>query len=118
MSLRWLALLAVVVLPAVAQESTLVRVSDPWRYFKGTNAPSTPPTAWRQMNFEDSAWPTATGAFVIGQLDEENSLLTDMPSRYLSVFFRRKFAVSDLASVKWLLLRIDYDDGFVAYLNG
>ncbi|PYK98337.1 MAG: hypothetical protein DME19_12910 [Verrucomicrobia bacterium] len=118
MMFRWLALLTAVVLPAFGQESTLVRVSDSWRCFKGTNSPSTPAAAWRQMDFDDSGWATATGAFIVNQAYEENSLLTDMPFNYLSVFFRRKFTVSDLASIQWLLLRLDYDDGFVAYLNG
>src|SRR5436309_375673 len=49
---------------------------------------------------------------------DENTLLADMPARYLSVFFRKKFTVTDPQAVKWLTLRIDYDDGFLAYLNG
>ena len=53
-------------LPLAAQEAGLVRVSDSWRYFKGTNAPSAPASAWRQPAFDDSTWGTATGAFVVG----------------------------------------------------
>src|SRR6266566_3369864 len=106
MVFRWLALLALSGLPLAAQEAGLVRVSDSWRYFKGTNAPSAPASAWRQPAFDDSTWGTATGAFIVGQYYEENSLLTDMPAHYLSVFFRRKFALADPATVRWLLLRI------------
>src|SRR5438477_7916674 len=118
MRLPWRAMLAMAVLPAVTQAATLARVSDPWRYFKCTNAPSSPATAWRQPGFDDSAWGTATGGFFVGQSFELTSLLQDMPSHYLSACFRMKFTVSDPGAIRWLLLRIDYDDGFVAYLNG
>src|ERR1044071_4486376 len=118
MLFRWLALVALTALPLAAQEAGLVRVSDPWRYFKGTNAPSAPADAWRSPAFDDSAWGTATGAFYVGQSYEENWLLTDMPSHYVTVYFRRRFTLADPASVRWLLLRADYDDGLVAFLNG
>ncbi len=35
-----------------------------------------------------------------------------------SIFLRHKFVVDNPASIKWLVLRLDYQDGFVAYLNG
>ena len=118
MACRWLVFLMVLPLSIVAQQATLVRVSDAWQYFKGTSAPSTPSTAWRQIAFDDSRWLTGVGGFSIGQGYDENTLLADMPARYLSVFFRKKFTVTDPQAVKWLTLRIDYDDGFLAYLNG
>ena len=118
MLFRWPAWLMVLPLSIVAQQATLVRVSDGWRYFKGTNAPSTRPSAWQQIAFDDSTWLTGVGGFSIGQGYDENTLLADMPARYISVFFRKKFTVTDPQAVKWLTLRIDYDDGFLAYLNG
>jgi hypothetical protein len=45
-------------------------------------------------------------------------LFLDADANYHSIFFRRKFTVADPASVKWLVLRLNYNDGFVAYLNG
>ena len=35
-----------------------------------------------------------------------------------SFYLRRKFTVADPQAVKWLVLRLDYTHGFVAYLNG
>src|SRR6266542_2562534 len=118
MVLRWLVWLIVLPVPVIAYEATLVHVSDAWHYFKGTNAPSTPPAAWQQKDFDDSTWLTDVGGFSIGQFYNENILLADMPTRYLSVFFRTRFTVTNPQDVKWLTLRIDYDDGFLAYLNG
>ena len=118
MLFRWPAWLMVLPLSIVAQQATLVRVSDACRYFKGTNAPSTPATAWQQMAFDDSTWLTGVGGFSTDQYYDENTVLADMPTRYLSVFFRKKFTLTDPQAMKWLTLRIDYDDGFLAYLNG
>lgn len=117
---RWLGWLplALAIMPSCAPAEELVRVSDPWRFFKGTNAPSAPADAWRRPGFNDAGWGTAIGAFNVGEYDGEDSLLTDMPGHYVAAFFRRKFTLADPATVHRLVLRIDYDDGFVAYLNG
>jgi hypothetical protein len=34
------------------------------------------------------------------------------------MYARKTFVVTNLAQVRWLTLRIDYNDGFVAYMNG
>lgn len=41
-----------------------------------------------------------------------------MFGNYLSVYFRKSFNVSSPEQIKWLTLRIDYNAGFIAYLNG
>ena len=43
---------------------------------------------------------------------------TTIPAGTPSVFARRTFEVGNPEAVESLVLRIDYDDGFVAYLNG
>src|SRR5580765_794780 len=118
MVFRRMVWLVVLPLSLLAQQATLVRVSDACRYFKGTNAPSAPPAAWQQIAFDDSTWLTGVGGFSTGQSYNENTVLADMPGHYLSFFCRTRFTVSDPNSVKWLTMRIDYDDGFIAYLNG
>jgi len=118
MVFRRMAWLMVLPLTVLAYEPTLVRVSDACRYFKGTNAPSAPPAAWQRIAFDDSTWLTGVGGFSTGQSYNENTVLADMPGHYLSFYRRTRFTVSDPKSVKWLTLRIDYDDGFLAYLNG
>ena len=98
------------------EEISLVRVGESWRYFCGTNEASSPVTDWRQLNFDDSTWREGPSGFSKQSLDEATVLTDGAPSR--SFFFRRKFAVTNLPAIKWLVLRADYDDGFVAYLNG
>ncbi len=85
-----------------------------WRYFKGTAAP---PTAWKTIAFNDSAW--AQGQAGFGYEDgDDATVLSDMKGSYATVFVRKSFSVSNPAQVTGLRLNASYDDGFVAFLNG
>jgi hypothetical protein len=94
-------------------------------------------TNWRSVlaGFDDSGWLTgATGAgydddpssggnynTVLG-LDVAappgNQTATPMRNAYGSLYVRVPFNVANPAAAQSLILRMQYDDGFVAYLNG
>ena len=93
-------------------EQSLIREGDVWRYRIGDGR-NVPP-AWREFDFDDSDW--RTGASGFGYADGDDA--TRVPEGTTSVFIRRSFELVDLSRVGQLVLRIDYDDGFVAYLNG
>jgi hypothetical protein len=95
----------------------LVSPSGAWRFFRGTESPSTPADAWRQTDFDDSSWETGAAGFGFGDWDDA-TLLDDMQGRYLSVYIRRDFSITSIDGVAVVELTIDYDDGFIAYLNG
>lgn len=90
---------------------------ETWSFFRGTTSPSAPAEAWRETYFDDSAWETGAGGFGFGD-DDDVTVLADMPGGYVSVYVRQEFAVSDVNAAAVVELAIDYDDGFVAYLNG
>ncbi|HEY3246195.1 MAG TPA: right-handed parallel beta-helix repeat-containing protein [Phycisphaerae bacterium] len=93
----------------------LIEIGDTWHYLKGLAG--TPPWAWNQLNFIDSAWlggPTGIG---YGNGDD-TTVLNDMYGNYLTVYARHVFSVPNPWAISNLTLQIDYDDGFVAYLNG
>ena len=100
-------------------DSKLIKAGDVWRYFKGTQEP---PVAWKQLGFEESGW--LEGPTGIGYEDEDDATVLDDMRQidgkpgYLSVYLRRTFSIPDLGAIDDLILKIDYDDGFVAYLNG
>ncbi len=102
-------------LAAFAQDGeVLIPIGVEWRYFKGTEAP---PVEWNARDFDDGDW--LAGETGIGYGDgDDATILDDMEDGYASVYCRRSFTVADAASLRRLILRIDYDDGFVAYLNG
>jgi len=101
----------------MADEISLVRAGDVWRYYCATNPPSSPITAWREVSFDDTFWLQGPSGFCTIKADPF-SQATTWPKNCRSVYLRRTFIVSDPASVKWLVLRLDYQSGFVAYLNG
>lgn len=92
----------------------LIALGDSWRYSKGT---AEPPPIWTQLDFDDSSWLLGPTGIGFGDNDDA-TLLDDMQFQYLSVYCRREFTIEDLAAALELTLEIDFDDGYVAYLNG
>lgn len=90
---------------------TIINESESWRYFTGT---SQPPANWASLAFNVAAWPEGAGGLGYGDDDDA----TIVPTGALSVYFRRNFSVADASLIKSMALSIDYDDAFVAYLNG
>ncbi|MBI4659522.1 MAG: right-handed parallel beta-helix repeat-containing protein [Verrucomicrobia bacterium] len=95
----------------------LVNHSDPWHYRRGTNAP---PADWRTAADEllDESWRAGPGGFGYGDGDDA-TVLADQRNNYFTVSIRRSFKVdSPVDSSRRLRLTVDYDDGFIAYLDG
>ncbi len=96
------------------EETKVITAGALWRYRKGTDEPD---PDWREVGFDDTSW--LQGPTGIGYGDgDDATVLTDMRNNYLSVYLRRTFIVGDQAEFANLILRVDYDDGFKAYLNG
>jgi len=103
--------------------TSLVRASDTWRYHKGTNSPT---SGW-QTNADatlDSTWATGAGGFGFAA-DNPNetvqcqTMLSDMYNLYSTFYMRRTLTITVAPnSTQRLLLTMDWDDGFVAYLDG
>ncbi len=90
-----------------------------WRYYKGRSTPPLQGTnQWYRPEFDDSGWggPAPSG-FGYGDGDDA-TVFSDMYTNYLSVFTRIAFAVTNPTAITRLNLAADYDDGFIAYLNG
>jgi PKD repeat protein len=85
-----------------------------WRHLGGASAP---PAGWNELGFDDSTWSAGPAGFGYEDGDDA-TILADMQDAYVSLFVRTTFQVPDPALVKALQLRVSYDDGFVAYLNG
>ncbi len=115
-------IVALLATSAPGDEISLVRVGEAWRYYRGTNEPSSPVWGWRGLSFDDSGWGEGASAFSTTAYSDTseatywNQLAPAPLTR--SFYLRRKFTIADPQAVKWLLLRLDYTHGFVAYLNG
>ena len=93
------------------------RAVDPTMRFQANN--SDPGGAdWTDRNFNDSAW--TAGSYGIGYeagSGAEDLLNMQVPQDSLSVYSRARFHVQP-NTVQSLFLGADYDDGYVAWING
>ena len=100
-----------------ADDIALVGVGEEWRYTPGMIEPSNPPTLWREPEFDDRTWLLGESGFGYTYWGE-NTALNDASGLFTSAYFRKSFTVTDTASIRTLILRMDWQGGFVAYLNG
>lgn len=115
---RWLlALWFSCALAAVAHADSLITRNALWRYFAG---PSAPVGAWSSVGYDDALWAEGPGVLGYGELYINTPVPfgLDVNNRWITTYFRRAFTVTNAASVQALSFLANYDDGFIAYLNG
>ncbi len=83
---------------------------DTFSYFPGTTEPD---TDWYKPSYNPN-WSKGYGGFGFGDGDDTTIISTSATSIYII----RKFSIKDTSKIYNALLALDYDDGFVAYLNG
>ena len=104
----------------------LVNHNDIWSFHKGTNAPQ---VGWQTIadGTLNADWGSAPGGFGYGDNaitntpgpSYESTMFSDMINRYTTLFIRHTFTVgAGLDTNRHLLLTVDFDDAFVAYLDG
>ena len=84
-----------------------------WHYLAGSH----PPTNWTQLSFRALGWTVGEAGFGYGDNDDR-TVLANMQDRFSTVYVRHVFDVEQADHVTELGLMINYDDAFVAYLNG
>ena len=90
----------------------IIGIGAKWRYLAGKD----PADSWRQPAFDDSSWKTGKAGFGFGDGDDRTKL--KMQNKYTRVYIRRVFDAKDVKGANELTLMVNYDDGFIAYLNG
>lgn len=95
----------------VTSYRTLVNRGDNFRYLIPSSSLE---DSWTSAGFDDTAWTEAPSGF--GYDDGDDA--TIVPNGTRSVFLRRSFTVNTLEGLEELFFDVDFDDGFVAYLNG
>ena len=89
---------------------TAIFANDHWSYLVPESEPE---STWNEISFDDSNWDVGVGGFGYG--DGDDGTITDQA---ISVYFRTNFEVEDLTKLSSAVVSADYDDGFIAYLNG
>lgn len=109
---------------ATSTDTTLVGASAAKRAFIPTN--DSLGTTWTHSGFNDSAWQTGTNGVGYERQpsnpDSVTSLIgTDVSAMYnsrSSVFVRTEFTIAAGQQFDELWLRMKYNDGFIAYIDG
>ena len=99
------------VVDAIDHWESAVLESNSWKY---TIPTATTSASWTSRTFDDSAWETGIGGIGFGDDDDA----TELTEIVRSVFMRSTFNVTDTSLLQAAVFHMDYDDGFVAYLNG
>jgi hypothetical protein len=90
---------------------TLVNQGDEFKYLIPTSEPN---SNWKSLSFDDSNWSSGPSGF--GYADGDDA--TTIPNGTQSIYLRKIFAISNISTISSLILDMDYDDAFVAYING
>lgn len=90
---------------------TVLEQGDPCKYVIPNVSTS---KDWRLLDFDDNDW--KAGQTGIGYGDDDDN--TIVPERTRSVFLRQTFNIDNPTDIQEIILHVDYDDGFIAYLNG
>jgi hypothetical protein len=96
--------------PSGEHFETIIRQGDIWAYRLGD---SEPPDEWNTVGFDDADWARGESGFGYGDGDDNTSV-----EQTLSLYARKSFIVEDTSAILSAILSIDFDDAFVAYLNG
>jgi hypothetical protein len=100
--------------------AVLVQIDSPMRYVANSSDPGGG-LAWISESFDDTGWASGTYGVGYDTAAPPNALgliRASVPAQTFSVFTRATFTVADVSTVKSLFYGADYDDGYVAYLNG
>ncbi len=90
---------------------TVVLANGVWKYLVPATAVD---PLWNTVGFDDSGWSAGIGG--IGYGDGDDGTIITPPVK--SLFIRQVFNIVDTASLARAKFNIDFDDGFVAYING
>jgi len=99
--------------PSDTRYESLVARNETWRYLAGAE----PGAGWTNVEFDDSTWKSGIVGIGYGDKDDR-TILREMKGRYRRVYARRQFDGKAALKAARLGLMINYDDGFVAYVNG
>lgn len=104
-----------IILFSQAQQNNVVLYSEisPVSYFVGTSEPD---ENWSKRSFNDSEWKKDTIS-IIGHGYGDLGYVS-INSNATSMYLRCPFSIENKDEISALNLMVDYDDGYIAYING
>ena len=99
-------------------ETILVEFGNPMSFLANSADPGIG-SSWKEPGFDDSGW--AVGIYGVGyeaDFGAEGLIQTSVLVGTRSIYTRVDFLIADIGTVQDLFLGVDYDDGFIAWING
>ena len=90
----------------------LLKPHGKWQYHTGSD----PAADWAKPGFNAKGWKTGNAGFGYGDEDDRTTL--NIMGKFPRVYIRLSFAGKPISDSPELGLLVDYDDAFIAYLNG
>ena len=105
-----LLLLPMITYGQVDHWESIILVGDEWQYL----APSSQVDEnWTKLTYESNDWNVGNSGFGPSNNDDN----VQLPS-IISIYLRKTFEVIDISAIEEIILNMDYDDSYIAYLNG
>ena len=101
--------------PAIKVPTNSIEVippNDKWQYLAGKDATD----GWYEPGFKAIGWEEGKAGFGYGD-DDDNTTL-DMGGKFSRVYIRHDFDAKQVKDASELILTINFDDAYIAYLNG
>ncbi len=94
--------------------TVLIPAHASWQYLAGSRPAS---DRWTHLDFDAAGWKNGAAGFGY-KYPQARTRLNDMRNQYQVIYLRHTFVVEKADLITELGLMMDYDDGFIAYLNG
>lgn len=106
-----------------SNNTVLVAMGDTWKYWSTGAAPA---GSWKNLGYNDAAWPSGAGELGYGDGDEATcipsggggTLCAPTGNKYITSYFRKTINIPDPTVFGALTFNVEGDDGFVLYVNG
>jgi len=100
-----------------SKKGFIIGPKEEWDYLAGGKKPEA--LKWTTTSFDPKQANWAKGKAGFGYADDDDeTVLEDMLNKYTTIYIRKEFEITNSTDLSRLALAINYDDGFVLYLNG
>lgn len=100
-----------------AGNTSIFQNGSVWSYFDGSSVPA---ANWFSFDYSDASWKSGTSPLGYGESTNATTISYggNANSKYITSYFRKNAAVSNIASKTDFKLHVFVDDGAVVYVNG
>lgn len=108
-------------------DATIVPYKNEWKYYYYRSMPlkdGVPSNEWKNPDYDDSSWSADTASFGHVAMGDTHLPWAILKSNggdsiyFYTAYFRKKFTLTDLASMNGFRMNVDLYGGAVVYVNG